>query len=106
MRVDSSGSVLRMTCGWFRFSARRSSDFHAPIACSTFGLLARLSGATRDEADRASRDELSGEAVEVAERLGDPGELVARAGRSMVCTLGPGHGRRAAQHLCIGDRHR
>jgi tetratricopeptide (TPR) repeat protein len=38
-------------------------------------VLSRLSGALRDEADRGRRDVLSGEAVDMARRLGDPDTL-------------------------------
>jgi DNA-binding CsgD family transcriptional regulator/tetratricopeptide (TPR) repeat protein len=45
-------------------------------------VLARLAGARRDEMSRAPRDALSREAVEIAERLGDPAVLAyALAGR-------------------------
>ncbi len=48
-------------------------------------LLARLSGARRDEADRAPRDGLSAEAVAMASRLGDPATLAyALIARSMA----------------------
>ena len=49
-------------------------------------VLARLSGARRDEAQRATRDELSAEAVAMAERLGDE-DVVRYALGARFCSI-------------------
>lgn len=52
-------------------------------------LLARLAGAKRDEPDRAARDALSAEAVEIARRIGDPGALAYALTGRWAAMLGP-----------------
>ena len=78
------------------------------------GLLARLAAASRDDADRDRRVALANEAVEIAERIGDPVTLAHALEGHWIAAEGPAelsHGIEVAKQVIslgeqIGDKER